>query len=294
VLIVEETVADNVKDPVLVRRVVGSPKPKYHESAYQRPLIQRFTPFAWFILLMALLGLVVSLVLLVKGITSAQQRSLTLDERLAEIQQVNPTVFALTAVAQVPTYAATPTHTATTPALTATPRPQPTQTPVPTPTLNPNDAPWANQMIQQPDRTLLAPQAVVDQATADLSAYYAHLQNLSLDDFLRERYDLLSTYFTGQALADMREQEGRRTQYVMNRSGIVVIQIRSFSSDGNSALAGIALREWANDVYDVTSHKLLQQDVREPNSLLVMSIAYDRADGRWKFATLDPDSEVSK
>ena len=104
----------------------------------------------------------------------------------------------------------------------------------------------------------------------------------------------LRDYFTGQALASMREQEGRRTQYVMNRSGIVIIQLRSFSSDGNSALAGVTRRDWVNDVYDVTSHRLVQEDVKEPNSLLVMSVVYDRADGRWKFATLDPDSEVSK
>ena len=290
--------ADTVREPVLVRRVGGSPKPKYRESAYRRSLIQRFTPFTWFIMTMCVIGLVVTVVLIVNGISSSQHRSVTLDERLAELQKISPTSFALTAAAQAPTSQPVATSVQTSKvavlAATATPRPSPTQTPVPTPTLNPNDAPWANQLIQQPDRTLLAPQAVVDKATADLSAYYTHLQNLSLDDFLRERYDLLGDYFTGQALASMREQEGRRTQYVMNRSGIVIIQLRSFSSDGNSALAGVTRRDWVNDVYDVTSHRLVQEDVKEPNSLLVMSVVYDRADGRWKFATLDPDSEVSK
>jgi hypothetical protein len=260
--------------------------------------MQRFTPFTWFIIVMCTMGLLVAVVLIVNGISSSQHPSVTLDERLAELQEISPTSFALTAAAQVPTSQPTVTSTQTNKvailAATATPRPQATQTPLPTPTLNPSDAPWANQMIQQPDRTLLAPQAVVDKATADLSAYYTHLQNLSFDDFMRERYDLLDDYFTCQALASMREQEGRRTQYVMNRSGIVIIQLRSFSSDGNSALAGVTRRDWLNDVYDVTSHKLLQQNVWEPNSLLVMSVVYDRVDGRWKFAALDPDSEVSK
>ena len=227
--------ADTVRESVLVRRVGGSPKPKYRESAYQRSLIQRFTPFTWFILAMCVMGLVVTVVLIVNGISSSQHPSVTLDERLAELQKISPTSFALTVAAQAPTSQPVATSVQTSKvavlAATATPRPTPTQTPMPTPTLNPNDAPWANQLIQQPDRTLLAPQAVVDKATADLSAYYTHLQNLSLDDFLRERYDLLGDYFTGQALASMREQEGKRTQYVMNRSGIVIIQLRSFSSD---------------------------------------------------------------
>lgn len=294
----EEDVADTVREPALVRRASGNPKPKYRESAYQRPLIQRFTVFTWFILAMGVLGLVVAVALIMNSITSSQYRSVTLDERLAEMQKISPTAFALTAAAQVPTSApaatSTPTNKGAALSAITTPLPAPTQTPTPTPTVNPNDAPWANQLIQQPDHTFLAPQEVIDHAVADLSAYYTHLQNLALDDFLHERYDLLDTYFTGQALAQMRQQESNRKQYVMNRSGIIIIQLRSFSSDGKTALAGVTKRDWVNDVYDVTSHKLVQQNVKEPNTLLVMSAAYDQEDGRWKFATLDPDSEVSK
>ena len=168
----------------IVNRLIGAPSSN------------ALTPFMWFIMTMCVIGLVVAVVLIVNGISSSQHRSVTLDERLAELQKISPTSFALTAAAQAPTSQPVATSVQTSKvavlAATATPRPSPTQTPVPTPTLNPNDAPWANQLIQQPDRTLLAPQAVVDKATADLSAYYTHLQNLSLDDFLRERYDLLA------------------------------------------------------------------------------------------------------
>ncbi len=291
--------ADIVKEPVLVRRRASNPKPKYHESGYQRPLIQRFTPFTWFVIVFIISCVIIVSVFIANKVSSASQAtSIMLPDLLATTEGVNPTSLALTAAVPVlpSPYPAKSIQQSSSIAHpdTPTPQPTPTQTPSPTPTTNPNDAPWANQLIQQPNRTLMAPPQVVNKAISDLSGYYTRLKNLSLDDYMRERFDLLDTYFTGQALAQLRQQENNRTQYAMYRAGKVIIEVQSFSSDGYSAVAGVTRKGWVTDIYDVTSRKIISSSVSVPDSLAVMSITFDRSNGRWKFATLDPDSEATK
>ena len=301
--------ADSVRKPsvVLLRRPV--PKPAYKVSAYQRPLLQRLTPFTWFIIILCVLAVMAIAIVLANRISVSQTQNLSvpLPTRLAELQPDGAKAAAVTAPAVVdskigatnaPPAKNAETNKVAAPPATATSTPKPTATatpaPTPTPTANPNDAPWARQLIQQPDGTFMGPQEVVNKAIADLSAYYTHQQNLSLDQFMHERYDLLNTYFTGQALVQMRQKENDRTQYAMNRSGTVIVEVRNFSADGNSAIAAVTRKGWMDDVYDVKTNQLIQQGVHEPDSLLVMSVMFDHANGRWKFATLDPDSEVQQ
>jgi hypothetical protein len=295
--------ADTVRKPLLVKPSLvllrrKAPKPAYRESAYVRPILQRLTPLTWFVIVLGVLGVLAIAFIVVNSVSRTQNVSVPLPTRLAELHQVDPNAPAAPTAAVVATSPPPVKHTETNKVavLPATPtvRPTPTQAPTPTPTPNPNDAPWARQLVQQPDGTWTAPEEVVNKAIADLSAYYTHQQNLTLDQFMRERFDLLNTYFTGQALVQMRQKENDRTHYAMNRSGTVIIEIRNFSVDGNSAVAGVTLKAWVDDVYDVKTRKLIKKGVSEPDSLLVMSISFDRANGRWKFATLDPDSEVQQ
>ncbi|HEY3342471.1 MAG TPA: hypothetical protein VGK81_10650 [Anaerolineae bacterium] len=288
--------ADIVREPVLVRRAGGGPKPKYRESAYQRPLIQRFTPFTWFSIVFCALGVVIAAIFIVTRPSTSQHPSVSLPERLAELQKINPTSFALTAAAQAPANQLPPKSAQTNkvaalPAA-ATARPSPTQVPTPTPTPNPNDAPWAGELVQQADGTFVGPKVVIDQVLADLGAYYTGQRDLSLDDYLRQRYDLLDTYFTGAALTDMRTSEANRKHYELNRAGAFVVQVRNFTVDGYTAKVGVMKRGWVNDIYDVTSRKLVAEGVAQKDSLSVMTITYDRSAKRWKFDAIEVVKEV--
>jgi hypothetical protein len=291
----EDGMAEAVKEPVLVHRR-SNPRPKYHESAYRRILLRRLTPFTWFLIIFAMSSVVVIGLVLANRVAYAPKGNVLLPTRIAQLTEAVSNGTPVQEATPLPVNpAVAPKSQASKPAVqTATPTvlPSPTPTPKPVPTRNPNDAPWAPELVQQADGSYLAPQEVTDKVIADLSSYYTALHDLSLDDFLRQRYDMLNTYFTGSALASMRASEGNRKQYELNRAGVVVIQVRSFTSDGYTAHAGVMKRGWVNDIYDVTSRKLVAEGVADKNTLSVMTITYDRSSKRWMFASIEMVKEV--
>jgi hypothetical protein len=155
-------------------------------------------------------------------------------------------------------------------------------------------APWASQLVHQPDNTLLAPSDVISQAVADLGEYYKKMRNLPLVDYLAERDKLLPQYFAGDALKTSLDAEGSRTQYEMNIGGSVDIVVRDFSRDGYTAKAGIYLRDWVTDDYDVSSKVLIRPGVRHPDLLVVMVIGYDKVKTRWMYQSFTVSSELKQ
>ncbi len=147
-------------------------------------------------------------------------------------------------------------------------------------------APWAAQLVRQPDGSLIAPPEVVAKAELDISGYYTETRDLAMEDYLAKRDKILARYFTGDALKDMQDQEKKRTQYERNRAGTVTIIARSFTLDGYTAKAGIYLRNWVTDDYDVSAKTLLRKDVAHPDILIVMTITYDKTSGRWMYSAL--------
>jgi hypothetical protein len=128
---------------------------------------------------------------------------------------------------------------------------------------------------------------VVAKATADLGSYYTMQLNLPLDNYLARRDEILDTYFTGEALDKMRQAEDNRVQYAVKRAGRTSIVIRHFSADGLTAKAGVITRGWTSDVYDIATQQLVATDQASTDTLTVMTIVFDKASGRWKFAAVD-------
>src|SRR5690242_10355756 len=141
--------ADTVRKPSLGLPRRTAPKPAYRESAYVRPMLQRLTPFTWFVMVLGVLGVLASAILLVNGISRSQNVGVPLPTRLAELQKGAGNAPVATAAAVVapsqPPGKRTETNKVAAPPATATAKPTPTQspTPPPTPTPNTNDAPWA-------------------------------------------------------------------------------------------------------------------------------------------------------
>jgi hypothetical protein len=279
----------------------------FRESPYRRPLVQRLTAPGWFVLALAGLGLFLSLSALVIRAREYNAGTEMLSERLGETPasiaapsadssgaDVMPLEAAGTAVAEA---AAQPEISPDDPG--PVPVPPPTATPTPTLALaptgapaaqmkaDPNQAAWAAQLKPQTDGSLLAPRDVVAKATADLGSYYAMQLNLPLDDYLARRDEILDTYFTGEALDKMRQTEDNRAQYAVKRAGRTSIVIRHFSADGLTAKAGVITRGWTSDVYDIASKELVAKDQASTDTLTVMTIVFDKASGRWKFAAVD-------
>ena len=265
----------------LARRDPNPYQPTFRESTYRRSLFKRLTPLAWYIIALLSICLVaIAGVLLNRAIADARNGTELLSDRLAARGDVTPTSFLLTFLSTP-----APTFTPFTPGKTK-------PTPVPTATIDPSRAPWAAQLTKAPDGTLAAPQAVIAKAAADLSAYYAVQRDLSIDDFLANRDEMLTTFFTGSALDQMRQLEQSRDLYALNRSGRFTIEIRNFSADGLSAKAGVITRDWVSDVYDIVSRQLVTTGRVKPNTLTIYTILFDQASGRWKFAAIEEVVEL--
>ncbi len=131
----------------------------------------------------------------------------------------------------------------------------------------------------------MAPRVIVEQIVSDVSAYYTMQRELSVDEYMLHRYDLLSTYFTGPALSEMRVNENNRAQYMQNRAGTFTVMVRGFSPDGYTVKVGVVKRGWIYDVYDVTTRELVKRGVVEKDTLSAITVFYDRSSKRWKFTS---------
>lgn len=153
-------------------------------------------------------------------------------------------------------------------------------------------APWASLLVRQPDGTLLAPSEVISQAVSDLGEYYKKMRDLPMVDYLADRDKILLKYFTGEALKEKQDMEKQRTQYELNIGGSVDIIVRNFTPDGYTAKAGIYLRDWQTDDYDVSSKVLLRTGVKHPDFLIVMTVVYDKVNARWVYQSSALSSEL--
>jgi hypothetical protein len=115
---------------------------------------------------------------------------------------------------------------------------------------------------------------------------------MTIEDFLARREEILTTYFSGIALEETRKMEELRDVYAMNRTGRVSVEIRHFSPDGLTAKVAVITRDWVSDLYDVTTRQLMAQGRLKPDTLAIMTIRYDTAAGRWKFATVEEVIEI--
>jgi hypothetical protein len=259
-------------------------KPTYRESSYHRPIYSRLTPLARFTLGVAAVCLGGLFIVLINKALASREVPDKLSDRPGFQMTRTPTPLAF----QLVIYA-TPVDATSVP--TETPDPS---TATPAPTATPYRAPWASHLSKKPDGTLTAPKEVVNKALADLGSYYAMQRDLSLDDYMARRQDILNTYFTGAALAEQQKIEETRDLYAMNRSGRFTVEIRNFEPDGLTAKAGVIMREWVSDVYDVASGQLVAQGRTKKDALTIMRIAYDQTSERWKFAAVEEVIELNQ
>ena len=288
--------------PALGRPDPGEYQPTYRESAYQRPLWQRLTPLSRFMLILGALGALAMVVALVTNLIQSANGTELLSERLygrgaAEAEPTRAPAPAIQVVflnhpdAEAEASAQASAEGQAGPASAQAGQAAAAQS-TPAPTADPNRAPWADQLVKQADGTLMAPQAVIVKIVEDLSGYYAMQRDLPLDDFLAKREWMLTTFFAGQALEEMRKLEQSRDLYGMYHSGRLTIEVRNFSPDGFRAKAGVITRDWVSDVYDVASKQLVAKGRVKKDALTVMTIVFDQASERWKFTAVEEVVEL--
>ena len=287
------------------RRLAGG----FRTSDYRRPFLKRLTPFSKLLIILVVLGLAATTYLIVNSAVSNSNtnKDESLSVRLARTTLVGtptlarPVVIAPATEAAMPPAAAPTVTVAPEPAITAAPlevtvelaTARPVFIPPPTPTVDPLGAAWQDQLVLQPDGTLMAPDAVVARARADAGAFYALLRDLPLDQYLARRGSIFAEHFAGTALQGILQAEKERKQYLMNRSGEVEIRIRDFSANGLSATAYINSRGWTNDVYDISTGALIEKGRTDKDTLTLSRIMFERTSERWKFAIINQVIEVN-
>ena len=259
-------------------------KPTFTESK-PRPVHQRLTPLAWFCVFLVTLALLGAVIVTFKKLMDANGSNQSLEQRLGKPAApvaaqpkkndvpVAPaaTVAVVSAPAQVqesvPQAAA---DTAAPTALPAQPAPQS------------NAVPWASQMTQQADGAWMAPKEVVAQASKNITTYYTVARNRSLEEYLQQRDQILTTYYINDGLQLMHAYEQKRAQYGMNKSGEVSVEIKNFAQDGLTAQADVTTKNWVNDIYDIKTGQLTKSDFKQQDSTLNLAIRFDPTGNLWK------------
>ena len=283
-------------------------QPTYRESSYQRPLFKRLTPLAWFMIALGAIAVIGCASLLLGQLSNVGNGTQTLPDRL-HVTKAPRIVAGMTPVVKFAPGVAVPEATAASTAAKVFPQDQAaggaantSNAPAAadntaaarTPAGTPSPATWAKELMKQPDGTLLAPQYVTANAAADLGALYRLQRDMPLQDYLTKRDELLTTYFTGAALAEMRQIEASRDLYPMNRAGRFTIEVRSFSPDGLTAKVGVIKRDWVSDIYDVASGQIVAQGKVYRDTLTVATVQYDQASARWKYAKVEEVVELQQ
>lgn len=264
--------------PEAARTISSEYKASYRESGYRRSFLFRLTAFSRFMLALGILALIGVITLVANHLVDSTNGT----ERLSDRLPMQPDVVIYDQLTPTPSRKLRPT-----------PLPTAVNQPTAMPTLDPGKAPWVDQLTRQADGTLMAPREIVMKAAADIGAYYSQQRDMSLDDYVAKRSELLNTYFTGSALEYMRGQETANHFYEMNRGGRFSVEIRRFADDGLSATAGVIRRDWVSDVYDLATGKLQAHGKVSNDTLTLMTVSFDRTDGRWKFASIDEVMELT-
>ena len=80
----------------------------------------------------------------------------------------------------------------------------------------------------------------------------------------------------------MATYEKQRTQYGMNKSGDVSVEVKSFAQDGLTAQVAVTTKNWVNDIYDIATRQLTKSDFKQQDSTLNLAIRFDVTGNRWK------------
>jgi hypothetical protein len=249
-------------------------KATFRESTYRRPFGRRLTPLSWFLLSLAAIAVFAFSVVLAGKWAESRNGTESLSKFAPSRPVIQVTVFVAAAETPAPQL------------------PTPTPEPTPVPTQDWSRAPWADQLKRQLDGTLVAPPEIVAKAIADLSGYYTIQRDMTLDAYLAQREQILDTYFTGAALQEMKKTEETRDLYTVNRAGRFSLEVRHFAPDGMTARVGVITRDWVGDLYDVVTQQLITSGRAKKDTLTILTIAYDPASGRWKFAAVEDVVEL--
>lgn len=280
-------------------------KPTFTESK-PRPVYQRLTPLAWFCVFLVVLALLGGIIVAIRKLSDASGSNQSLDQRLGRpataptavvaqpaqkdsapvavaVQESAPTVAADTAA--VPALPV-PTVVPTAPAAPAASQPQSDTAAPAAPNAQAGGVSWASQMAQQADGTWMAPKEVVAQASDNVKEYYLAARNRSLEDYLQQRDQILTTYYINNGLQLMHAYEAKRAQYGMNKSGEVSVLVKSFTQDGLTAQVDVTTKNWVNDVYDIKTKQLTKSDFKQQDSVLSLAIRFDPTGNRWKIESV--------
>ena len=263
-------------------------KPTFTESK-PRPVMSRLTPLAWFCVFLVGLALIGALIVTIRKLTDNNGVQ-TLDQRLGQNTSA-PAVVAAANVA-VTTDSAAPSAQ-TQPAAVPIATTVPVVETAPTAALAQSAAPtkaaalvykvaWADKMTQQADGSWTAPAEVVSKASSDIKEYYELARNRPLGKFMQQRDQILTTYYIGDGLQLMATYEKQRTQYGMNKSGDVSVEVKSFAQDGLTAQVAVTTKNWVNDIYDIETRQLTKSDFKQQDSTLNLAIRFDVTGNRWK------------
>jgi len=148
-------------------------------------------------------------------------------------------------------------------------------------------APGASALETRADGTLGAPPEVLQQATADVQAWFQATRTLDAKRYLQTHDTLLAQYLTGSALENVQQQDASKQQFSINRAGKLSVEVKSFSVDGFTAKAGVVMHGWVNDIYTTKTGKLAKKNVAQVDQLTIMTIRYDEASQHWKISSID-------
>ena len=261
-------------------------KPTFTESK-PRPVMSRLTPLAWFCVFLVGLALIGALIVTIRKLTDNNGVQ-TLDQRLGQNTSAPAAVAAAKGAATADS-AASPAQAQSAAIATTVPVVET----APTAALAQSAAPtkaaalvykvaWADKMTQQADGSWIAPKEIVDLASSQIKAYYELARNRPLGKYMQQRDQILTTYYIGDGLQLMATYEKQRTQYGMNKSGDVSVEVKSFAQDGLTAQVAVTTKNWVNDIYDIATRQLTKSDFKQQDSTLNLAIRFDVTGNRWK------------
>ena len=249
--------------------------------------MSRLTPLAWFCVFLVGLALIGALIVTIRKLTDNNGVQ-TLDQRLGQNTSAPAAVAAAKGAATADS-AASPAQAQSAAIATTVPVVEVAPTAAPAQSAAPIEAAasaykvaWADKMTQQADGSWIAPKEIVDLASSQIKAYYELARNRPLGKYMQQRDQILTTYYIGDGLQLMGAYEAKRTQYGMNKSGDVSVEVKSFAQDGLTAQVAVTTKNWVNDIYDIATRQLTKSDFKQQDSTLNLAIRFDVTGNRWK------------
>ncbi len=163
----------------------------------------------------------------------------------------------------------------------------PASLPVGAPATDASRAPWASTMVLAPDGSRVPPADVVHAAALSVQSWFEASRGADPKAFIKSRDTLLTTHLADTALTQQREQDKTQKTFAINREGKFSVEVKGFSEDGYTARAGVVMRGWVNDLYNLKTGKLVKKNVAQPDQLMILTIRYDLTTRQWKIISFD-------